>query len=196
MAKRIAILQSNYIPWKGYFDIIGMVDEFIIYDEVQYTKNDWRNRNRIKTPSGLQWITIPVFQKSLYQKISETQVSNHKWASKNWNTLKANYGRVSNFKFYSPVFEEFYRNVKTPFLSQINVSLIRIVCDLLQIRTRITNSADYDLKGNSTEKLVGLCKQTNATHYLSGPAAPIPIAPQPIRPPRAWDISSENPGPE
>jgi len=58
MIKRVAILQSNYIPWKGYFDIIGMVDEFIIYDEVQYTKNDWRNRNKIKTPTGAQWITI------------------------------------------------------------------------------------------------------------------------------------------
>src|SRR5215207_6666609 len=98
MAKKIAILQSNYIPWKGYFDIIGLVDEFIIYDEVQYTKNDWRNRNKIKTPTGVQWITIPVYQKSLQQKISETEVSNYKWAIKNWNTIKSNYGRAPYFK--------------------------------------------------------------------------------------------------
>jgi len=164
-------LQSNYIPWKGYFDIIGMVDEFIIYDEVQYTKNDWRNRNKIKTPSGLQWITIPVYQKSLHQKISETQVSNYKWGIKNWNSVKANYARASYFKFYSPMLEEFYSTVKNPFLSQINVSLIRMICDQLNINTKITNSADYDLKGDPTEKLIGLCKQSESSYYLSGPAA-------------------------
>src|SRR5258705_3700225 len=98
MSNRIAILQSNYIPWKGYFDIIGSVDEFIFYDEAQYTKNDWRNRNKIKTPTGVQWITIPVFQKNLNQKISETKVSNHKWNTKNWNKLKANYSQAPFFK--------------------------------------------------------------------------------------------------
>ena len=117
MAKRVAILQSNYIPWKGYFDLIGKVDEFIIYDEVQYTKNDWRNRNRIKTSSGTQWITIPVFQKSLHQKISETRVSNYNWAIKNWNSLKGNYARAPYFKFFSPILKEFYSSIKTPFLS-------------------------------------------------------------------------------
>jgi hypothetical protein len=171
MGKSVAILQSNYIPWKGYFDIIGMVDEFIIYDEVQYTKNDWRNRNKIKTPSGPQWITIPVYQKSLHQKISETHVSNYKWGIKNWNSLRANYTRAPYFKLYSTLFEEFYRTVKTPLLTQINVSLINIICDLLGIRTKITNSADYDLKGDPSEKLVSLCKQSQASHYLSGAAA-------------------------
>ena len=72
--KKIAILQSNYIPWKGYFDIIQKSDVFVIYDEVQYTKNDWRNRNLIKTPNGLEWLTIPVKQNNLDQKINETFV--------------------------------------------------------------------------------------------------------------------------
>ena len=65
MPKKIAIVQSNYIPWKGYFDLIAYVDEFIIYDEMQFTKRDWRNRNKIKTPSGLQWLTIPVLTKEI-----------------------------------------------------------------------------------------------------------------------------------
>ena len=90
MSKSIAIIQSNYIPWKGYFDMIGLVDEFIIYDEVQYTKNDWRNRNKIKTKIGIQWLTIPVYQKSLDQRISETVISDKKWATKHWNTLITN----------------------------------------------------------------------------------------------------------
>ncbi len=171
MAKRVAILQSNYIPWKGYFDIVGLVDEFIIYDEVQYTKNDWRNRNRIKTPSGLQWITIPVHQKWLAQKISETKISNTKWATKNWNSLRANYARAPYFKTFSLLLENFYLTIESPYLSEINVALIKLISEILGITTRITSSADYESKGDPTEKLIGLCKRANASHYLSGQAA-------------------------
>lgn len=170
-SKKIAILQSNYIPWKGYFDIIGMVDEFIIYDEVQYTKNDWRNRNKIKTANGVQWITIPVYQKSLHQKISETQISNLKWGPKNWNSLKTNYSKAAHFKNYSQVLEEFYMTFNKPWLSEINVTLLKLICSFLDIRTPITNSTDYILEGDPTEKLVSLCKQTGSSYYLSGLAA-------------------------
>ena len=69
--KKVAILQSNYIPWKGYFDIIASVDEFIIFDDMQYTKRDWRNRNKIKTPQGLQWLTIPVKVKGKYNQTKQ-----------------------------------------------------------------------------------------------------------------------------
>ena len=171
MPKRVAILQSNYIPWKGYFDMIGHVDEFIIYDEVQYTKNDWRNRNRIKTASGIQWITIPVYQRNLRQKISETEVSARGWGIKHWNTLKTNYAKAPQFKVIAPRLEEFYSTFQSPLLTEINVTLIKLVCDWLDIKTRITNSKDYQLSGDPTEKLVDLCKQVGATHYLSGPAA-------------------------
>jgi len=171
IVKKVAILQSNYIPWKGYFDIIGKVDEFIIYDEVQFTKNDWRNRNKIQTSKGLQWITIPVYQRSLNQKISETEISNSKWSIKNWNTIKTNYGKSAFFKFYAPPFEEFYRTVSSNFLSEINVTLLKLICEMLGIKTIITNSKDYVLTGDPTEKLVGLCKQTGSQTYVSGPAA-------------------------
>jgi hypothetical protein len=171
MAKRVAILQSNYIPWKGYFDIIGSVDEFIIYDEVQYTKNDWRNRNKIKTPQGVQWLTIPVYQMSLGQKISETKVSNVKWASKHWQSLQTNYSKAAFFREDKPFFEHYYRNVRTPFLSEINEGLLMMICELIGIKTRISKSADYVLTGDPTERLVSLCKQTNAELYLSGPSA-------------------------
>lgn len=169
--KKIAILQSNYIPWKGYFDVIGLVDEFIFFDEVQYTKNDWRNRNKVKTPAGSQWITIPVYQKSLHQKISETRVSNHNWGKKNWNMLTANYGRAPHFKMFASVFEELYQSLTTPLLSEINQAFIKSICNLLSIETKISNSSDYQLSGDPTEKLVSLCKQAGATCYLSGPAA-------------------------
>lgn len=170
-AKLVAISQSNYIPWKGYFDLIGLVDEFIIYDEVQYTKNDWRNRNRIKTPTGVQWITIPVFQKSLKQKISETKVTSHKWALKNWQTIRGNYGRAAFFKLLSPQLEEFYCTTQLSLLSEINTFLLKNICEMIGIHTKITNSSQYVLEGDRIEKLISLCKQTGADSYLSGPAA-------------------------
>ena len=87
--KKIAILQSNYIPWKGYFDLINMVDEFVIYDDMQYTKRDWRNRNKIKTPQGLKWLTVPVEVKGKYhQKINETKIVDKGWNLKHLNILK------------------------------------------------------------------------------------------------------------
>ena len=80
-AKKVAILQSNYIPWKGYFDMIASVDEFILYDDMQYTRRDWRNRNQIKTAQGLKWLTIPVCVKGkYYQKIRDTEIAKSNWA--------------------------------------------------------------------------------------------------------------------
>ena len=170
--KKVAILQSNYIPWKGYFDIIGSVDEFIIYDEVQYTKNDWRNRNKIKTLTGPQWITIPVYQQHLDQRISETKICDIKWGVKHWNSINANYARAPHFKdLYKDVFKEFYLSSNTPYLSKINEHLIKLICDFLRIETKISNSTEYDLRGNPTEKLVDLCRQSGASTYVSGPAA-------------------------
>ena len=88
--KKVAIVQSNYIPWKGYFDLISYVDEFILYDDMQYTRRDWRNRNLIKTPQGLQWLTIPVKVKGKYfQTIRETEIDGTDWAQKHWKRYRA-----------------------------------------------------------------------------------------------------------
>ena len=168
---KIAVLQSNYIPWKGYFDLINSVDEFILYVEVQYTKNDWRNRNKIKTPTGVHWITIPVFQTSLEQTIHETKVSDVKWARKNWNTLVANYSKAPNFNQYKGVFEELYLNCNSEYLSDINFSFINCINTILNIKTELLWSRDLELHGDKNERLIQVCKKRNATHYLSGPAA-------------------------
>ena len=96
--KKLAIVQSNYIPWKGYFDMINMVDEFILYDDCQFTKRDWRNRNKIKTPNGSQWLTIPVDVKGKYQqKIKDTVVSDPEWSKKHWTAITHNYCKASFF---------------------------------------------------------------------------------------------------
>jgi hypothetical protein len=171
MGKKIAILQSNYIPWKGYFDLINMVDEFILYDEVQYTKNDWRNRNRIKTRDGAQWLTIPVVHKDLAQKISETRVADSIWRKKHWKSLCQWYAKATYFKKYRDMLEDLYLGGSDEYLSRINHAFMGAINNILGIDTEISWSADYDLAGDKTERLVRICKQAGGDQYVSGPAA-------------------------
>lgn len=170
--KKVAILQSNYIPWKGYFDIINMVDEFILYDDMQYTRRDWRNRNKIKTPQGTQWLTIPVETKGKYfQKINETQVSTSDWGKKHWQQIRQNYSKAPYFSMYKEHFEELFLNNNDTYLSTINMKFISSICSLLQIDTKLRWSSEFSLVEGKSEKLLGICMDCNADVYLSGPAA-------------------------
>lgn len=170
--KKVAILQSNYIPWKGYFDIISSVDEFILYDDMQYTRRDWRNRNQIKTPNGLQWLTVPVHVKGkYYQTIRETQIDGTDWAETHWKSLCVNYRRAPYFDYIAEKLEPIYKSLKHAHLSQLNRILIEWVCEQLEIKTKISNSWDYSLVDGKTERLLDLCIQANGTEYLSGPSA-------------------------
>ncbi|KGY11317.1 hypothetical protein NM22_15760 [Vibrio tubiashii] len=172
MSKKVAILQSNYIPWKGYFDLIASVDEFIIYDCMQYTKRDWRNRNKIKTIDGLQWLTIPVQVKGKYfQSIKNTKVSDSSWAKKHWKSLKQSYSKSKYFSKYEKVFEDFYSNCQSEFLSEINYDLILIINKILGIKTKISFSKEFPLIEGKSERLLSLCQAVGATEYISGPAA-------------------------
>jgi hypothetical protein len=174
MSKKIAILQSNYIPWKGYFDLINSVDEFIVYDDMQYTVADWRNRNRIKTKQGIQWITIPVNKKGrLNMKISEVKVADTRWAKKHWTTLSNAYAKTDYFKKYAEIFEDIYlhrANTLTS-LSEINFLFITEINRFLGITTNMRLSSEFKLGEGKTERLLNICKQTGADTYLSGPAA-------------------------
>ena len=173
MTKRVAIAQSNYIPWKGYFDLINCVDEFILFDDMQYTRRDWRNRNLIKTPAGTRWLTIPVEVKGRFnQSIKETRVSDPEWARRHWSALRQNYARARYFRKFAPRMEELYRaSSKESYLSRINRMFIDAICDVLGIGSRIAWSMDYELLDGKTKRLVGLCRSAGATHYLSGPSA-------------------------
>ncbi|NBU63614.1 MAG: hypothetical protein EBS29_03805 [Chloroflexia bacterium] len=170
--KTIAIVQSNYIPWKGYFDLIARVDEFILYDDMQYTRRDWRNRNLIKTAQGPQWLTIPVDVKGKYfQRINETHISDANWAEVHWKSIVHTYARAPFFAQYKDIFQQLYTTVPFPLLSEVNYHFISAICQILGITTKISWSSDYTLVDGKTERLVGLCQSTNATHYISGPAA-------------------------
>ena len=169
---RVAIVQSNYIPWKGYFDLINSVDEFILFDDMQYTRRDWRNRNLIKTTSGLHWLTVPVEVKGRYlQKINQTRISDPEWGKRHWATLVHNYSKAPYFREYAPVFERLYAECRVEMLSEVNYEFIRGICDLLGIKTKLSWSMDYEIPDGKTERLVALCQQVGANEYVSGPAA-------------------------
>lgn len=171
-SKKIAILQSNYIPWKGYFDLINMVDEFILYDDMQYTRRDWRNRNKIKTSQGLKWLTIPVEVKGKYfQKINETKISDKDWAKKHWQSIKLNYSKAQYFREYKDAFEDLYLNCNEPYLSRINFKFINAINEILGIKTKIKWSSEFELVDGKSRRLLSICKDCDADIYLSGPAA-------------------------
>ena len=170
--KRVAILQSNYFPWKGYFDIIAAVDEFILYDDVQFTKNDWRNRNLIKTAQGTKWITIPISVRSLRQKINEVTVADRQWPIHHWRKLSDSYHGAPYFSHYKETLERLFLETTDRYLSQINRRVLGVVLEILGVKTKITWSTDYaPTEGRSTKRVVNLCRAVGATHYLSGPAA-------------------------
>ena len=169
---KVFISQSNYIPWKGYFDAIRRADVFVLYDDMQYTKRDWRNRNQIKTPNGLQWLSIPVKVKGkFFQKISETEVSDLDWALKHWQTIRQNYLKAPFFPEYGPLFETLYHRATEEGLSQINYLFLKTIAGMLGITTHFRWSSEFDLKGDKSEKLLHICRDLQATHYISGPAA-------------------------
>jgi len=170
--KKIIITQSNYIPWKGYFDSINIADEFIIYDDMQYTRRDWRNRNQIKTYDGLKWLTIPVEVKGKYfQKINETKISEPDWAKNHWNVITHNYKKAEYFSEYKDAFEYLYLNNKEEYLSKVNYNFIKAICDILDIKTKLIWSSEFKLLEDRNERLIDICKTCSATDYYSGPAA-------------------------
>jgi hypothetical protein len=170
MIRKAAIVQSNYIPWKGFFDMIAAVDEFVLYDDVQFTKNDWRNRNQIKTPQGVQWLTVPVGQ-NINRRIRDVILADAHWQAKHWKTIESNYRRAPHFGSVAEKLEPLYIQQQHIRLSSLNRALIEVVCEFLGITTKISNSWDYTLAEGKTQRLVDLCNQIGATEYISGPSA-------------------------
>src|SRR5262245_47125814 len=171
--RRIAVVQSSYIPWKGYFDLIAAVDEFVLYDDAQYTRRDWRNRNQIKTARGLQWLTIPVNVKGNYRAaIKDITVAQPSWASRHWKAITHSYARAPAFGEVAGRLEALYAEAaRLSRLSEVNFAFIQGVCRLLGITTRLSWSMEYDTVPGQTARLVSLCQQTGTREYLSGPTA-------------------------
>jgi len=165
--------QSNYIPWKGYFDLIHDADLFVFYDEVQYTRRDWRNRNLICTSGGTKWLSIPIDTRGkFHQKISDARVINGDWSEHHWNTIYENYHKSRYFKKYAELLEQAYQDCsKMEYLCEINYHFIILINRILGIKTRLLNSKDLVLVDGKAERVIKACKDCGATTYLCGPAA-------------------------
>lgn len=170
--KRVAIIQSCYIPWKGFFDLISRCDEYILYDQAQYRKRHWHNRNKVKTPRGAEWLTIPVITKSQFeQPIDEVEIA-EPWAEKHWRSIELNYARAPYFKTQAERVRALYEKAGSlPRLTEVNELFLRELCEELGVAARIRRDAEYSGEGRKSERLLSLCIASGATHYLSGPSA-------------------------
>jgi hypothetical protein len=164
-----AIHQPQYLPWLGYFDKIRRADVFCYLDDVQYKKNDWQNRNRIKSAQGWQWLTVPVRYR-FPQKLNEVAVNNAvNWKNKHFQTLISNYNRTPFFKAYAALFEQIYSQ-DWEFLSELNIALIEGLKAVFGLgRTETVKSSDFSLRQDPTERLIDICRELKADTYLSGP---------------------------
>jgi hypothetical protein len=173
LKKRIALLQSNYIPWIGYFDIVNNVDVFVIYDSVQYTKNDWRNRNQIKTANGPIWLTIPISSsKSSNQSIRDVKIASPQWARKHWKSIELAMGKCPHFELYRDDWFGWYEIAEElDQLHEVNVLFFRGVCKQLGIKSKILFDWDVSYSGQTpSEKIASICESLNADIYLTGPS--------------------------
>jgi WbqC-like protein family len=175
---RVGVLQSNYLPWKGYFDIIHDVEVFVFYDDNQYTKNDWRNRNRVKAASGAQWLTVPVGD-AIGRNICDVALPDQRWQQKHWDTIRQNYGKCPHFGRYRSWLEHLYLGTRWANLSELNHYTIRhIANEFLGIKTSFVDSRQVDARGQKLDKLLDLLGRVGAATYLSGPAARDYIVPE------------------
>lgn len=168
---RVAAIQSSFIPWRGYFDFIKGVDLFVFYDDVQYSKGSWRNRNKIKTPRGVDWLTIPVLHKEFAQLVIDTSIDYRTpWQKKHIGTWSSNYRAAPYFDLVMGILSDSIE-IQEITISQLNIKLIRKICDYLGISTPMMLSSELALEGNKTDRLIDLLKKLNASCYLSGPSA-------------------------
>ncbi len=169
------ILQPSYIPWRGYFHQIYKADVFVFYDDVQYDKHGWRNRNQIKTSQGKQWLTIPVHSGGVTVEdipINQVRIDWSKpWSRSHWKALSFSYARAPFFRIYAPLLEPFYQR-RDKFLADFTIDLTIFLARELGIRhTRFVRSSELNVSGQKTERLIKILLQLGATHYISGPSA-------------------------
>lgn len=167
--RRVAIIQSGYLPWKGYFDIIHDVDLFVFLDDVQFTLRDWRTRNLLKTAQGSTWLTIPVgSHRDLC--IDEIRLANASWQVRHWATLRHTYGKAPYFPHYRAFFEDLYLGRTWESLSALNQHVVRTVAkDFLGLRAEFQDARPLDTHGRKTPRLLQILKKCDATLYVTGP---------------------------
>jgi hypothetical protein len=168
---KVGIIQSNYIPWKGYFDFIDDVDLFVFYDDVQFTNRDWRNRNKIKSRNGLAWLSVPIINQHAIQTIEETKIDySEPWQECHINKIRENYLKTPNYDLCIKQFSEII-SVKYNSISELNISIIKWLMTKLGINTPVIMSSELNPVGTKTGRLIDILKKLKADVYLSGPSA-------------------------
>jgi WbqC-like protein family len=171
---KCVILQPSYIPWRGYFHQIQKADVFIFYDDVQYDRHGWRNRNRIKTPAGPRWLTIPI--QATRKQIEETATcdvwtAGDGWKRKHFETLRHCYAKAPYFDRYRPMLERWYAGGECRLANFTIATTLDLAHELAIKDTRFLRSSTLNAQGTKTGRLLSLLQQVGATHYISGPAA-------------------------
>jgi len=166
---KIAISQPGYLPWPGFFDLVDQVDQFVLLDDVQFVRQSWHQRNRIKSSTGLQWLTVPVvFRGLLGQSLSEVKIRQPQFWRKHVRSVQVNYGRARYFKDYFPRFKKILeRQGPGEKLMDLNLALVHWLAGELSVKTPMVRSSTLHLKGNRSGHLVAICERLGATHYLS-----------------------------
>lgn len=170
MSLRVAIHQPAYLPWLGYFNRISQADVFVFLDSVQFEKNSFINRNKIKTPQGPQWLTLPVLTKDYQLKpLCELEIDATKnWKAKHLKAIEANYKKSKNFASFFPQLSE-QIEVASSNLSDLCFDQLRFWLSQLQLNTQIIRSKDLELKETKSNLILEICQKLKATHYISGP---------------------------
>jgi len=169
---RISILQLSYLPWLGFFEQMHRSDQFVLYDDVQFTRRDWRNRNRIRVQEGSAWLTVPVIQKNKYkQSLIDVKIDNSvSWKRKHLETIRCHYSKTPFFDLYFPWCEKIF-NGEWSYLLDLSLETIQYLKQELKINTPLLRSSELVESGNKTKRLISICKELKATHYLSGESA-------------------------
>lgn len=172
MSCRLVVLQPSYLPWLGYLDQYQWADRFVIYDDVQYDKHGWRNRNRILTSNGIQWLTVPVLTKNLDKPlINEVKInSQQKWVKKHLQSIQQAYSKCEFFDWLYPGLEKLL-NTRFAYISTLDVEMLKFLTGKLGLPWKVQLSSEMGVPGRRTERLVGICQQLGATDYLTGDAA-------------------------
>lgn len=166
--KRISILQPGYLPWLGFFQQMERCDVFVLLDDVQFTKNDWRNRNRIKTATGVQWLTVPVLHK-FGQTIKDTLIDNKsRWAKKHIQSLKTSYGKSTYFGSYFEEIEKYYQR-EWKYLIDIDRELTAWFFNALKLKRELHVSSELNLASDDRQlRLIEICETLGCDVFYEG----------------------------
>ncbi len=162
----VAIHQPEHLPWLGFFEKMQRADLFVLLDDVQFSKGDFQNRNRIKGAGGVQWLTVPIVHK-FPQQIYEVEIAGDHWREKHWRTVLSCYGRAPHFKSIGPHLEELYGG-SWDRLSNFNLAAIQLLARLLGVETKTVRSSELNVTGEKSDLVLSICREVGASAYYSG----------------------------